>query len=190
MYPQRIERKEPYHVWTEGVITALEFQPHGEILASGGSDADVMLWDVKSGKQLSVLQGHTGPVGTLSFSADGSTLLSAGDDAILWNCLKFKEVWYYPTPYTRAIGQFAPLGSCFSLINGKGIGLYLNVPGSILPFDKYIPKSTDGFRNGAAIIDLSFSDKGRLLCVADTDDTVRIWDIVRKRLLAILLPRQ
>jgi WD40 repeat protein len=38
------------------------------------------LWDPADGEQLLVLRGHDGPVGSVSFSPDGSRLASAGAD--------------------------------------------------------------------------------------------------------------
>src|SRR5262245_48598000 len=43
-------------------------------------DCTVRLWDVASGKQLKVFEGHTRPVSAVAFAADGRRALSLGED--------------------------------------------------------------------------------------------------------------
>ena len=63
------------------------FSPNGKMLASGGTDNTVQLWDTDTGKLLTILTKHTSGITGLTFSPDGSTLVSAcGDGAVLfWN---------------------------------------------------------------------------------------------------------
>src|SRR5437588_11040156 len=55
------------------------FSPDGGLLASGGLDATVRLWDPKLGTLLEEVP-HPGPVSALAWSRDGH-LLATGDDA-------------------------------------------------------------------------------------------------------------
>jgi len=68
-------------------MTCVTFSPDGTLLATGGKDHKVCLWDVKSGKLVSSYEGHTDKVTCLSFFPDGQTLASGGFDrrVFLWD---------------------------------------------------------------------------------------------------------
>ena len=57
------------------------------VLATGSADQTVKLWDFGTGRLLAAEHSHCGPVRSVTFSADGRTLVSGGDDGIImvWN---------------------------------------------------------------------------------------------------------
>ncbi|KCV71685.1 hypothetical protein H696_01109 [Fonticula alba] len=59
----------------------------GWVLASGGDDGVICLWDLESRALVSSLQSHVSAVSALSVAADGSRLLSASRDKVvcLWD---------------------------------------------------------------------------------------------------------
>ena len=61
-------------------VYAAAFTPDGSILASGGFDQKVKLWNVATGKELRTFEGHQGLVLSLSVSPDGHTLVSGASD--------------------------------------------------------------------------------------------------------------
>jgi WD40 repeat protein len=61
-------------------VLCLAFDPSGKILASGGADNTVILWE-RAGdgfRHRATLRGHAGEVHALAFNADGSRLITAG----------------------------------------------------------------------------------------------------------------
>ncbi|KAK5456282.1 hypothetical protein LTS15_005601 [Exophiala xenobiotica] len=62
----------------KGSVYAL--RARGSLLASGGPESVVRLWDVKSGKSITKLVGHTDNVRDILISDDGDTLLTASSD--------------------------------------------------------------------------------------------------------------
>ena len=72
-------------------LYSLSYSPDGSVLAAGGFDYTVKLWDTATGKQEAILRGHKGMVWGITYSPDSSTLAS-GDwagVAILWDLTPF-----------------------------------------------------------------------------------------------------
>ena len=74
-------------------ISCLAISQDGRLLAAGTSFNLIHLWDVNSGQQLGILRGHVSGLADLSFSPDGKTLASCGDNRLkLWNIETVQEI--------------------------------------------------------------------------------------------------
>ncbi|MCB9232767.1 MAG: caspase family protein [Bacteroidia bacterium] len=68
-------------------ISAIALSRDGRLMASGGEDNKVFIWDVASGRMQIEIDRHQDELTALIFSSDGKLLLSSGDDnkSFIWN---------------------------------------------------------------------------------------------------------
>ena len=68
-------------------VETLVFSPDSIVLVAGRRNGGIELWDLATGNKLTILDGHTAPVGTLVFSPDKKTLVSTGKDGtiLVWD---------------------------------------------------------------------------------------------------------
>jgi WD40 repeat protein len=94
----------------EGVY-ALAYSPDGRLLASGGMDGLIKIWDPVTGRELRTLRGHSGLISSLAYSPDGRLLASGCWDKTVkvWDATIPPEVLYGPEARAAVRDRFARL---------------------------------------------------------------------------------
>jgi WD40 repeat protein len=166
----------------EGNVTAVAFSPDGQLLASGGWDDMVRLWNVKTGEQLRVIFAHKAMVATLAFSSDGKYLASrCGLDGIvrLWDPVTGAELRKFeglsrvnPWRFNRDTAlAFAPDGKTLAVGDAKVIHF----------FDPASGKETAKLDAHLSTLCLAYSADGKTLASGGIDGhdkhSLRLWDV-------------
>ncbi|MEM7132443.1 MAG: BTAD domain-containing putative transcriptional regulator [Chloroflexota bacterium] len=97
-----------------GSINAIAFHADGRILAGGGDERVIRLWDIEREQVMNTLQGHADPIMSLSFSPDGSQLASSSGDQTL-------RLWDVETGYPTQImtGYAKPVNTLTFSLDGR-----------------------------------------------------------------------
>lgn len=67
----------------DGAVHCVAFSPDGSLLASGGADATVRIWQPADGTLLATLTGHQKPVWSVAFGPEGGVVFSGGEGGTL-----------------------------------------------------------------------------------------------------------
>ena len=92
------------------VVQALAFSPDDRLLASGGDDHKIHIWNVATAAEITTLAKHQAAIKYLDFSADGKWLASVSSDEeiIIWNVSDWSVYKQLQQAGSGIFGQFLP----------------------------------------------------------------------------------
>jgi choice-of-anchor C domain-containing protein len=169
-----------------GVVTRVAFSPDGRLLATGGSDSHVLLWDVKAGEKVRTLVGRPSnppdldqSVGSVAFSPDGKILAAGfGDPAYggggrqiikLWEVASGREIHPPLTGHRSSIHSlvFAPDGKTLASAS---------LDRTVKLWNTGTWKAIRTLTASAALKAVAFSPDGTTLAAGGTDGRIQLWD--------------
>ena len=156
-------------------VDAVAFSPDGKVVASGGHDNLVKLWDVETGELLRTLTGHGSIVGAVVFSPDGQTLVSGDWD----NDIKFWDVSTGALKRTITAGHMvfalamSPDGRLLAAGGNNNDHRENNLDLFDLPMGK--PRGLLKGHTDTAF-SLAFSADSSVLASGSVDGTVKLWN--------------
>jgi WD40 repeat protein len=175
-------------IGSQDAVNSLAFSPNGKILASGGDDAIVNLWDTATGKKVNTLRGHDasvfadssgtrGSVNSVAFSPDGRLLASGGrDSVILWDTTSGEKM--------KSLGSNAVNSVAFS---PDGRLLASGGRDSIILWDTATWEKMKEFQGHTRPVkSIKFDPASKLLASGSNDRTIAIWDTISGKKLHTL----
>mmetsp|Transcript_127206 Transcript_127206/g.284460 ORF Transcript_127206/g.284460 Transcript_127206/m.284460 type:complete len:500 (+) Transcript_127206:89-1588(+) len=152
----------------------MKFHPDGLILAGGGKDNTVAVWDIKDQVTVATLTGHEGEITALSFSENGYYLASASKDGTvkLWDLRKPLNI------QTLKAGDGVPANA----VRFDSTGQYLSVgAGSVQVYNfktKSSLESTIELKDHtAAVMGVCFGSHAKTLASVSMDRSLRLYKI-------------
>lgn len=161
-------------------VNSIAFSPDSRLVATGGLDTHVRLWDANSRTKLDQLTGHTDSVLSVAFSPDGKSLATGGADrkVILWDLTTRRPIQTLTQPSVVLSIAFSPDGSNLAVAMANN---------SVAMWDLKLGSQTgslDG--HSEAVSSVAFSPDGRTLATGSWDTTAKLWDARTRQHVATL----
>lgn len=144
------------------------------LIATGGQDAKVIIWDATSKEIKFELKGHASLVFDVAFSPDGELLASCSKDQtiIVWNTTSglLDKIFTGHTLDVTSI-VFSPDGQfLYSACADGSVGVW----------DVYKNMKVSEFRGHTdAVSGVAISKNGKLLATSSYDGSIKMWDLER-----------
>ncbi|PJF35877.1 MAG: hypothetical protein CUN49_08305 [Candidatus Thermofonsia Clade 1 bacterium] len=148
------------------------------LVAAGGMDRAIRLYDAESGQLVLTLRGHRDAVTACLFSPSDELLLSLGKEgsACLWSLAK-----------GELIRSFAALESAYTAaaFHPEGALIVLGMAdGTLSVFDRRSGATATFVRNSARIVACGYTPNGELLFSADAAQWLRVYVVRTQQLVA------
>jgi WD40 repeat protein len=161
--------------------TSYSITPNEEFMVSGSYDGICYLYQLKTGKQLKKLIGHTNKVNDIAITPDGQIAISASDDktCILWDLIN-------GIPLAKLTGHKGEVNAVAILPNGKQ-AISGSTDMTCILWDLITGIELATFiGHSDKINEIKISVDGKYAVSASNDKTCIIWDLSNKTLLKIL----
>jgi serine/threonine protein kinase len=173
---QTLSRYFPFFLWES--VYSVAFSPDGQVLASGSDDGTIKLWEVKTGRVINSLRGHSNLVSEVAFSPDGKVLASGSYDSTikLWEVKTGRVINSLRGHSNHVISvAFSPDGKVLAS------GSYDN---TIKLWSVATGREINSLRGHSdPVHSVAFSPDGKVLASGSYDSTIKLWEVATGRVI-------
>lgn len=159
-------------------VYTIAFSPDGKLLASGGDDNAVILWNIADRSERETFIEHSKSVTSVAFSPDGKTLASTSLDGYvrLWHVSsEGRRISLRHGGWVESVA-FSPDGK--TLVSGGE-----DQEGSVKLWNVSQKRDIATFPGHESIVEsVAFSPDGQLVASASRDKTIKLWDVADQQL--------
>lgn len=157
-----------------GDFTSYAINPNGKTIASVNRDNTIHIWDIKSGKKIKTLKGHTAVVNCISYNNDGNMLVSSSEDKTIriWDITEGTTINSFQdnTATFRSV-RFSPdCKRIVSTANNGNIRLWDVKPS--VDNNRIINKETGNITSIKF-----FSNNTKIATSSNGENEIKIWDL-------------
>jgi serine/threonine protein kinase len=154
-------------------VQCVGWSPNGRLLAGGGNNRLIKIWNMDSGKVSATLKGHTDFVQGLAWSSDGVAVASASADktVLIWDALQGGMPTKTLSGHTDTVYSVAwsPNGNLLATASADQTVLIWDVEQSDQP-KQVLKGHTD------TVYSVAWSPDGTTVASASQDDTTKLWN--------------
>ncbi len=155
----------------EGVVGDCDFHPMGRHIGTAGHDYTWRLWDIETGAELLLQDGHIKECSAISFQCDGSLVLTCdwAGVALLWDIRSGQCIHVFQGHVQKIVcASFSPNG--FQVATGSTDHV-------VRIFDLRKKKCWYTLPAHSNVIsDLAYSKSGEMLVTSSFDGTAKLWN--------------
>ena len=164
---------------------AVAWSPKGDRIATGSENAEIRIWNAKTGKVINSVKGaHIRSINALWFDASGTRVVSTSDDdsSKVWSLAKMAK------PVATILGKGANIyGTRYGDKTGQRIVAgTLNNGAVVYNAKTFQPAFVLGGHPGFGVNDVDINATGTRLLSAGRDGAIGVWDLQKKARISYL----
>jgi WD40 repeat protein len=158
-----------FHGGHDRGVTAIDVSTNGKMVASGGGDDFVKIWDYRSGRELASFRSAN--VRSVAFMGNDKVIAASGFGEMI-------SLWDVETKRHLMDLKGCAKGNLALASSADGATISAGgMDGTVRCWDVTTgERVATFFGNRAAVILVAFLPQGRVLCAASEDGTMRVWD--------------
>ncbi len=162
------------------IVTSIAWISHNQMqVVSGGEDKQVIVWDTKTYRAMTVYKQHKANIDMVSCSVNGQTVASSADDGIvrIWNAADGQDMHGYYRDVTRPLRgmAFAPDGTQLAVGGDDGIVRIWNALTCKNNGQRCMDEPQRLQVTQTPVRTVAWSPDGRLLAIGGNDGMFSVW---------------